>query len=62
MKKNLTSLFVQMSVAQLENLTGVVKETLANGFDQPNNKIFTAAELWNIQRQGKRRIERRIFA
>jgi hypothetical protein len=62
MKKQSTGLFIQMSTQQLENLTSVVKETLAIGFCQPNNKKFTAAELWNIQRQGRSRIQRRMFA
>ena len=60
MKKQSTSLFTQMSIAQLENLTTVVKETLAVGFNQPKSKIFTAADLWSIQRQGKSRTQRRF--
>ncbi|MEP7143555.1 MAG: hypothetical protein ABI707_11825 [Ferruginibacter sp.] len=61
MKKQSTGLFIQMSAQQLENLTSEVKETLAIGFDQHKSKIFTAADLWNIQRQGKSRTQRRMF-
>ncbi len=60
MKKQSTSLFSQMSKEQFDNLTSVVKETLANGFNLPVIKKFTAADLWNIQRQGKMRTQRRF--
>lgn len=62
MKKESNTLFATISKVSLENLTIVVKETLAIGFKQPTAKIFTAADLWNIQRQGKSRIQRTIFA
>jgi hypothetical protein len=62
MKKLSNTLFTQMSLEQLEILTTVVKETLATGLVQPKRKIFSAADLWNIQRQGKTRIQRRTFA
>ncbi len=60
MKKQSTSLFSQMSKEQFENLTIVVKETLATGYNLPTGKKFTSADLWNIQRQGKTRIQRRF--
>jgi hypothetical protein len=62
MKKQLTTLFTQMGTVQLENLTTVVSETLAPGFFQPKSKIFTPADLWNIQRQGKNRVQRKMIA
>ena len=60
MKKELISLFTQMSKEQFENLTTVVKETLATSYNLPSGKKFTTADLWNIQLQGKTRIQRRL--
>ena len=60
MKKQSNNLFTQISTNQFENLTSVVKETLATGFKATKNKIFTTADLWSIQRQGKSRIQRRF--
>lgn len=61
MKKQSTNLFSQISTQQLENLTAVVKETLATGFKQPATAIFTAAQLWDIQRRGKSHRQRRFL-
>ncbi|MCW3090273.1 MAG: hypothetical protein JWP81_1342 [Ferruginibacter sp.] len=60
MKKQSHNLFKTISAEQVENLTSVVKETLAEGFNYSKPKVFTAADLWNIQRQGKSRIQRRF--
>jgi hypothetical protein len=60
MKKQSTTSFIKMSTEHLGNLTNIVNETLATGFNQPKSKIFTAADLWNIQRQGKSRTQRRF--
>lgn len=60
MKKNSNTLFATISSEMVENLTTIVKETLANGFTAAKNKNFTAADLWNIQRQGKSRTQRRF--
>ncbi|MEO6548232.1 MAG: hypothetical protein ABIN94_09540 [Ferruginibacter sp.] len=59
MKKQSNTLFATISAEQVDSLTTVVKETLANGFNYSKPKIFTVADLWNIQRQGKVRIQRR---
>jgi hypothetical protein len=61
MKKQFTSLFTQISTEELKNLTRLVKETPATDFINSRNKIFTASDLWNIQRQGKSRIQRRLY-
>ncbi|MEO5893264.1 MAG: hypothetical protein ABIQ31_23640 [Ferruginibacter sp.] len=45
----------------LSNLTPEVKETIAFHLIQPKRKVFSAAELWNIQRQGKARVQRRFL-
>lgn len=60
MKKQSTNLFTQISIEQLDILTTVVKETLATGYSVPKTKIFTTADLWNIQRQAKSRTQRRF--
>ncbi|MEP7143553.1 MAG: hypothetical protein ABI707_11815 [Ferruginibacter sp.] len=60
MKKQSAFLFTQISTRHLENFTTIVKETLAVGFNQPKSKTFTAADLWNIQRQGKGRTQRSL--
>lgn len=61
MKKQSTTLFATKSTEQLENLTSVVNETLATGINLPKSRIFTTADLWNIQRQDKSRIQRRLI-
>ena len=59
MKKQSTARFIQMAPAQLDNLTTIVPETLATAFQLPKAKLFTAADLWSIQRQAKSRVQRR---
>jgi hypothetical protein len=53
MKKQSNTLFIEISKEQVENLTTIVKETIAAGYNQAQTKLFTAADLWNIQRQKK---------
>ncbi|MEO5892400.1 MAG: hypothetical protein ABIQ31_19280 [Ferruginibacter sp.] len=61
MTKQLTGLLSQLRSEQLEILTNLVQETLATEYKLPKtSKTFTAAEMWNIQRQGKSRIQRRL--
>ena len=61
MKKRSSSLFEQMSTKHLEELTNTVNETLDTCNNICRNKKFTSAELWNIQRHGKLRIQRRFY-
>ena len=61
MKTQLTNLFNQISKTQVENLTMEIKETLALGYNHNIAKTFSAAELWNIQRQRKNITQRRRF-
>lgn len=61
MQKQTTALLNLISSKHLANLTNVVNETIATGFYAPKAKTFTAADLWNIQRQGSRRIQRRML-
>ncbi|MEO6548749.1 MAG: hypothetical protein ABIN94_12140 [Ferruginibacter sp.] len=53
MKKQSYQPFTSLSKNELSNLTQDVKETIAFGIIQSRPVIFTAAELWNIQRQKK---------
>lgn len=59
MKKSSVSIFSQISAAHLESLTNVVEETIAAGLNKSKDKVFTAAELWSIQRQSRKFIQRR---
>ncbi len=59
MKKQSNNQFSAISAEHSKELTNVVKETLAVGFTQP--KIFSAADLWNIQRRSRTMVSRRSF-
>ncbi|HQW85402.1 MAG: hypothetical protein IPH68_03030 [Chitinophagaceae bacterium] len=58
MKKQTTP-FSQISKEQTANLTAVVNETLAIGFNQA--RTFSTADLWNIQRRSRTMLNRRSF-
>lgn len=60
MKKQSTGLFSQINTRNFENLTTIVSETLACGLNLSVSKKFSTADLWNIQRQGRRRLQRRL--
>ncbi|MES2849547.1 MAG: hypothetical protein V4685_10865 [Bacteroidota bacterium] len=53
--------FAQLEPLTLAELTTVVKETLVPASALSQQKIFSAAELWNIQRQTKQRVQRRFI-
>ena len=63
MRKQSTTLFPLLGQVQVESLTTIVKETLALNYEtnEPKKKVFTAAELWNIQRQKKSMVQRRFM-
>jgi len=54
------NLFTAISNNETKELTTVVKETLAFGIN--HGKTFTAADLWNIQRQKRSILQRKRFA
>lgn len=60
MKNNQTQLFTVLSKETTQQLTAIVKETLA--FELVGKKTFTAVDLWNIQRRRKTVLQRRHFA
>jgi hypothetical protein len=53
--------FAALDPLTLEQLTKEVKETLAPANFLVQHKTFCAADLWNIQRQAKQRIQRRFI-
>ena len=61
MKTTSNNCFAQISSTTLEALTKEVKETIATDCLQNQHKNFSAAELWNIQRQRKTRVQRRYM-
>ncbi len=54
------NLFKAISIGETKKLTIIVNETLAGNTQQ--EKTFTAADLWNIQRQKKSIMPRRYYA
>jgi hypothetical protein len=61
MKRQSNTLFSSLSFDERSNLTSTIEETLAEGFTPPRKKIFTEAQLWNIQRQGRQVAQRRFL-
>jgi hypothetical protein len=59
MKKQTTNQFLPISKEQTEQLTAVVNETLALGVMPA--KVFSSADLWNIQRRSRTIMSRRSF-
>lgn len=60
MKTQSTSLFTSISKTETAQLTSIVAETLASV--NKGTKSFTAADLWNIQRQKRSFVQRRSNA
>lgn len=59
--KATTNKFALIEPSTLEELTKEVKETLAPAAMLSQHKTFSAADLWNIQRQVKCRVQRRFI-
>lgn len=59
MEKRTEELFTGMNKYTLD-LTAIVDETIAYCYKANNHRVFTSAELWNIQRQQKSRLQRRF--
>lgn len=62
MKKHSNTVFSLLSLDEKITLTSSVEETLAEGFTPPRKKIFTEAELWNIQRRRRAMLQRRFLS
>jgi hypothetical protein len=61
MKHQSNTLFTQLNKQEVENLTTVVKETIAFGI-AATHKTFSAVDLWNIHRQRRSLGGRRTLA
>lgn len=61
MKKQSFNSFMPVSKTEMSFLTTEVKETLATNFETTQEKIFSAADLWNIQRNKKRNPGRKFL-
>jgi hypothetical protein len=61
MKMQTTRLLSPLSQEAVINLTTEVKETLATGHKKMLGRSLTIADLWNIQRRQKARVQRRYF-
>lgn len=55
--KTQSPLFSTLTKSTMQRLTMVVEETLA--LDIKQNRIFSAADLWNIQRRSRTMMSRR---
>ncbi|MBL0356570.1 MAG: hypothetical protein IPP72_06580 [Chitinophagaceae bacterium] len=61
MKKSVKNIFSRISQTEIDNFTREVKETIAFEITTAREKVFTTADLWSIQRQGRTRISRRFI-
>ena len=53
------NLLASISQEKLLGLTTKVEETFATDFIKKGQRVFSATDLWNIQRQQKARCQRR---
>lgn len=60
MKLVSNTLLSNLSLSELSNLKYQVRERLDVRFAQKKNKVFTAADLWNIHQQ-KRSFKKRSY-
>jgi hypothetical protein len=60
MKRLSTTLFTRLNKEELAGITNIVKEVVAVGHKTTSDKIFSAADLWNIQRQKRTFVQRRF--
>lgn len=61
MKTQTTNLLGQLNPTAVKELTTVVKETLDYGHSNHQKSTFSAADLWNIQRNRRSFSVRRGF-
>jgi hypothetical protein len=53
MKLQSNNLLENLTIPELKILTSEVKETVVANFEKDRKKIFSAAQLWDIQRRKK---------
>ncbi len=61
MKIQTNKLMSPLSEDGIVKLTTEVKEILVTGYSKTQNRILSAADLWNVHRQRKARVSRRYF-
>jgi len=61
MKMQSTRLLAPLSQDSIINLTTEVKEVLITGYKKNKDRILSTADLWNIQRRQKVRMQRRFI-
>lgn len=61
MKRQSNLFFGQIDKEEILKLTNIVRETIAVPEKQIDEKIFSAADLWNIQRQKRNFLQRRFL-
>lgn len=61
MKKSTQGFINQLSKKDIVLLTTLVNETIAFGVVEKQEKVFTAADMWNIHKMVKTRSMRRYF-
>lgn len=59
MKKQSNNLFETISIELNQSNSNSANETLATSICSTNSRVFTAADLWNIQRKGISSLQRR---
>ncbi|MEO5685256.1 MAG: hypothetical protein ABIQ88_21600 [Chitinophagaceae bacterium] len=60
MKTQSTNFFPALTTAQMAGLTTEVKETLALDVNHNKPRILSIADVWNIQRIKRTRVQRRF--
>jgi len=55
------NLLSSLTSNEIKNLTLEVKETIAPEFKEERKRIFSSADLWNIQRRKKNISGRRFY-
>jgi hypothetical protein len=61
MKLQSNNLLEKLNATDIKFLTIEVKETLDKSFKKERKRIFSAAELWDIQRRRKNLLVKRIM-
>ena len=62
MKLQANNLLESLSIQELKTLTAEIKETVSKNFKNEKKRNFTVADLWNIQRRGKRSFSKRFVS
>jgi hypothetical protein len=61
MKLESKNLLKNLTISELKILAAEVKETVAKDFKKERKRIFSAADLWNIQRRKKNILVKRMI-